>query len=145
MLEQARSKLKQLGPGLDTPEQMRQELLNLCKRSAALTQAATQGMGLNPLGEDFFPRMNDRTKRYSRNLRSRVVTQNQVFGEAMERVGSSCIIEGISTPTNENRNIRSNGPPHVSMKEFIEKEGKFSIHSRNPHPSMSITKQYSKI
>jgi GTPase SAR1 family protein len=123
MLEECRAKLKALGPGLETPEQMRHELLNLCKRSAALTQAATQGMGLNPLGEDFFPRMNDRTKRYSRNLRSRVVTQNEYFGEAMEKVGSSCIIEGSPNDNPDARSNRSNGMPRVvSKRDFIEKE-----------------------
>jgi GTPase SAR1 family protein len=123
MLQETSSKFKAMGPGLDTVEQMKHELLNLCKRSAALTQAATQGIGLNPLGEDFFPRMNDRTKRYSRNLRARVVTQNEFFGEAMEKVGSNFIIEGTVADTPDTRNNRSGTTPrHISKKEFIEKE-----------------------
>ena len=123
MLEECRGKLKQMGPGLDTVEQMRQELLNLCKRSATLTHAATQGNGINPRGEEFLPRMNDRTKRDSRNLRSRVVTQNQYFGDLMENFGSSYAIESSPSDIAKIRSSHTDlGPRYVSRKEFIEKE-----------------------
>jgi hypothetical protein len=130
-------------PGLDTPEQMRQELLSLCKRSGLLTQAAIQGHGLNPVGEDFFPRFNEGTKRYARNLRSRVVIQNEHFTDGLEKWGSSCIIEGTggdskpSRTTNPYKSRTSGNPPPISRVDFIEREVKPLIQD-NPGQEISV-------
>jgi GTPase SAR1 family protein len=90
-LDKCREKLSELGEGKDTPEEMRTDIYRWSERSLRLTQAAIQGHGINPSGEDFFPSFDD-GKTYARNFRSRVVKQNQIFTAQMEDWGASYII-----------------------------------------------------
>jgi GTPase SAR1 family protein len=142
-LNQCKDKLKGLGPGLDTIDKMRQELQNLCKRSGSLTREAVQGHGINPLGEDFFPRFNDRTKKFARNLRSRVVILNETFSDNLERYGSAYLIEGTVTgqqvDLSQSRHASKSTriPPKISRKEFIEREVQPLIRD-NPGQELSV-------
>lgn len=142
-LEQCNGRLKEMGPGLDTVEQMRQELNNLCKRSASLTREAVQGQGINPPGDNFFPHFNQGTKRDARNLRSRVVILNEYFCESMERRGAAYTMEGapghqqpVST-SNSHFSQPGATPPFSSRKDFIEKEVRPLIQD-NPGQELSV-------
>jgi Dynamin family/Dynamin central region len=142
-LNQCKDKLKGLGPGLDTVDKMRQELQNLCKRSGSLTREAVQGHGINPLGEDFFPRFNDKTKKFARNLRSRVVILNETFSDNLEKYGSAYLIEGsvagqnadVTQARHASKSTRI--PPKMSRKEFIEREVQPLIRD-NPGQELSV-------
>jgi hypothetical protein len=142
-LEDCKAKLKTLGPGLSTVEQMRQELQNLCKRSGSLTREAVQGHGINPLGEDFFPKYNDSTTRFARNLRSRVVIKNENFSDRMEKWGTSFLIEGTSLANQSQQTPMrgavhgSRAPASISRREFIEREVKPLIRD-NPGQELSV-------
>jgi hypothetical protein len=130
-LQQCNDKLSEIGPGFEHLDQMRQELINLCKRSGSLTREATIGSGLNPLGEDFFPRFND-GKRFARNLRSRVVIMNENFSDTMEKSGSMYLIDGGKTVDGKKpaASIKSTGPPpargpkSIARADYIEREVK---------------------
>jgi GTPase SAR1 family protein len=136
-LQQCEDKLKDLGPGFETLDQMRQELQNLCKRSGSLTREATQGGGINPLGEDFFPRFNDRTKRFSRNLRSRVVISNENFSDSMEKAGALYAIEGGAKGDKQATPPSAKGTRPVSRRDYIEREVKPLIRD-NPGQELSV-------
>lgn len=141
-LNQVQSKLKEMGPGLETIQQMRQELQNLCKRSGSLTREAVQGHGINPLGEDFFPRFNDKTKKFARNLRSRVVIMNEAFNDNMENHGSLYVIsKDSSAPTQPSPSTHkassTSVPPAITRKEFIEREVQPLIRD-NPGQELSV-------
>jgi GTPase SAR1 family protein len=137
------SKLKELGPGLDSIDKMRQEFQSLCKRSGSLTREAVQGHGINPLGEDFFPRYNDKTSKFARNLRSRVVILNEMFSDNLEKYGSAYIIEGTTggaTPDSgpsRHANNRARIPTKISRKDFIEREVQPLIRD-NPGQELSV-------
>jgi hypothetical protein len=142
-LEECKARLKNLGPGLETVEQMRQELQNLCKRSGSLTREAVQGHGINPLGEDFFPKYNDSTTRFARNLRSRVVIKNENFSDRMEKWGTSFTIEGTTLASQAQQTPMrgavhaSRAPSAISRREFIEREVKPLIRD-NPGQELSV-------
>jgi dynamin family protein len=142
-LNECKGKLKELGPGLDTILSMRHELQNLCKRSGSLTREAVQGHGINPLGEDFFPRFNDRTKKFARNLRSRVVILNEVFSDNLEKYGAAYMIEGatpgsqveLAQSRHQAKNTKT--PPKISRKDFIDREVQPLIRD-NPGQELSV-------
>jgi GTP-binding protein EngB required for normal cell division len=142
-LEDCKAKLKNLGPGLETIDQMKAELLNLCKRSGSLTREAVQGHGINPLGEDFFPKYNDSTTRFARNLRARVVIKNENFSERMEKQSASFLIEGTSLANQAQQTPMRGGvqnaraPSVISRREFVEREVKPLIRD-NPGQELSV-------
>lgn len=142
-LNLAKDKLKDLGPGLDSIEKMRSELQNICKRSGSLTREAVQGHGINPLGEDFFPRFNDKTKKFARNLRSRVVILNETFSDNLEKFGAAYLIEGgpagaqVDSSPARHLNKSTRTPPKISRKEFIDREVQPLIRD-NPGQELSV-------
>jgi GTP-binding protein EngB required for normal cell division len=123
-LEKCREKLAQLGDGKDTPEEMREELFRWCDRSLRLTQAAVQGRGINPSGEDFFPTY-ESGKTYDRNFRSRVVKQNIIFASHMENWGSACLISLDEGHSNVKSPVRTGTGgatfPEMRRSEYISK------------------------
>jgi len=135
-----KSKLKELGPGFTTIAEMRQELQNLCKRSGSLTREAVQGHGINPLGEDFFPKFNDKSRKFARNLRSRVVITNEQFNDSMEKWGSAYLIKENTPQSRLSPNAKTfpgDIPPTVSRRDYIEREVKPLIRD-NPGQELSV-------
>jgi hypothetical protein len=138
MLEQCREKLSQLGEGKDTPEEMRAELYRWCERSLRMTQAAVQGHGINPSGEDFFPYANDGPN-YARNFRSRVVIQNKAFAATMENWGAACLIiddDGTQHPNRQPKN-EGNRFPEIKISDYIKNVVKPLIDD-NPGTELSM-------
>ncbi|KAF2673911.1 hypothetical protein BT63DRAFT_422012 [Microthyrium microscopicum] len=140
-LNQVKDKLKELGPGFTTIQEMRAELQSLCKRSGSLTREAVQGHGINPLGEDFFPKFNDRSRKFARNLRSRVVIMNEAFDDNMEKWGAAFIIKENATQSQlsppKSKHPAGSVPPNISRKEFIEREVQPLIRD-NPGQELSV-------
>jgi GTPase SAR1 family protein len=138
-LSQVQGKLKELGPGFTTIAEMRAELQQLCKRSGSLTREAVQGHGINPLGEDFFPKYNDKSRKFARNLRSRVVIMNEAFNDNMEKFGAAYIIRENAQPNQLSPPSKTPGqvPPTISRKEFIEREVQPLIRD-NPGQELSV-------
>jgi GTPase SAR1 family protein len=123
-LERCREKLRDLGDGIDTTEEMESALHAWCERSARLTHAALEGNGVNPPGEDFFPSFDD-GRLYARNFRSRVVKENYRFAEEMERWGSSCLI--IEEDSQKGKSAARSGGvgsslPEVKRSDYIKQE-----------------------
>ncbi|KAH8594232.1 P-loop containing nucleoside triphosphate hydrolase protein [Bisporella sp. PMI_857] len=116
-LQRCKEKLQELGEGIGTVEEMEIALYAWCERSARLTNAAVQGHGVNPPGEDFFPSFDD-GRLYARNFRSRLVKENQRFAEEMERFGSSCLIIGEEGSTISRKGKLRTGDGATSLPEI---------------------------
>jgi GTP-binding protein EngB required for normal cell division len=122
-LRKCREKLAQLGDGKDTIEEMRAELYRWCDRSRRLAQAAVQGHGINPAGEDFFLSSND-SETYARNFRSCVVEKNYAFAAQMEDWGSACLIiedENQKRKTSKRADNSEMQIEEISKSDYISK------------------------
>ncbi|KAF2429753.1 hypothetical protein EJ08DRAFT_650206 [Tothia fuscella] len=127
-LEETKKALEKLGNRKDTPEEMRDELRELCEKSQALTRSAMEGQYVDLYGPAFFHSTSHDTAEAIRKLRARIVLQNERFAEEMASVGHLVEIEepaqqhdpkspGAPPPPPVERN--TNHPMRMSRSDFI--------------------------
>jgi GTP-binding protein EngB required for normal cell division len=86
-LDETRRALEKLGDRKDTPEEMRDELRELCEKSQALTRTAMEGQYADLYGPPFFHPSPPSPTEAIRKLRARIVLQNERFAEEMTTIG----------------------------------------------------------
>ncbi|MCJ1260508.1 hypothetical protein MMC22_000369 [Lobaria immixta] len=92
------AELKLLGTGKDNPEEMREELVQLCSDSKDLVTPAVHGTYTNPPGKLFFPRSVDRKGTPPQKLRARTVEENRQFANRVRMQGQKLHFIPTSDP-----------------------------------------------
>ncbi|KAF2398701.1 hypothetical protein EJ06DRAFT_564128 [Trichodelitschia bisporula] len=111
-LDETRRQLERLGDRKDTPEEMRDQLRELCEKSQALTRTAMEGQYVDLYGPTFFNPPSESFAEPMRKLRARIVTQNEKFAEEMAVFGHLVeIIEEAPMPTTPGANGQQHLPP----------------------------------
>jgi hypothetical protein len=120
-LEEVRRALEKLGNRKDTPEEMRDELRELCEKSQALTRSAMEGQYIDLYGPAFFHPSPQTSAEALRKLRARIVLQNERFAEDMAKFGHlvEIIDESPGTPGAPPPEVNSEHPQRMSRNEFI--------------------------
>ena len=81
------AKLESLGVGMDTPEEMREELGRLFTLSNSLVEPAVNGTYRNPPDENFFKNERDPKGTPVQNLRARVWGESETFARRFRQLG----------------------------------------------------------
>jgi GTP-binding protein EngB required for normal cell division len=120
-LEEVKAALAKLGNRKDTPEEMRDELRELCEKSQALTRSAMEGQYIDLYGPAFFHPSPQTPAESLRKLRARIVLQNERFAEEMATLGHlvEIVDETPGSPGAPPVEINTNHPLRMSRNEFI--------------------------
>jgi hypothetical protein len=120
-LEEVRRALEKLGNRKDTPEEMRDELRELCEKSQALTRSAMEGQYIDLYGPAFFHPSPQTSAEALRKLRARIVLQNERFADDMAKFGHlvEIIDESPGSPGAPPPEVSSEHPQRMSRNEFI--------------------------
>jgi hypothetical protein len=121
-LDEVKKALEKLGNRKDTPEEMRDELRELCEKSQALTRSAMEGQYVDLYGPAFFHATTHSSAEALRKLRARIVLQNEKFAQEMATVGHlvEIIDETPGSPGAPPVVVNSNHPMRMSRSDFIK-------------------------
>ena len=132
-LEDCKAELARLGDRKDTPEEMRDELRELCEKSQALTRTAMEGQYVDLYGPAFFHPTPQIPNEFMRKLRARLVLENDRFAEEMATRGhlieiidddddDAAVSNGLNGHASPKPGATANGHPQVmSRVEYVKR------------------------